>query len=136
MTGQVVLVVAVTFAAVFGVWRWYTDGRVREARPERIPGIAPGDTATLVQFSSMVCAPCVTTRRLLSVVAEDHGIEHVDLDVEEHMDLVHRFGVSRTPTVLVLDGDGRVRHRISGVPRRAELEAALDGLCQTHREAG
>lgn len=136
MTGQVILVVAATLAAVFGVWRWYADGRVRDARPEQVSDIAVGDTATLVQFSSRVCSPCVSTRRVLDALAEEHGIEHVDLDVEERADLVERFGIRRTPTVLVLDGGGRVRHRIVGVPRRAELEVVLAGFLQAQREVG
>ena len=48
------------------------------------------------------------------------------------MDLVERYGITRTPTVLVLDAEGRVRHRIVGVPRRSDLEHALHG--QVHIE--
>lgn len=130
--GQIVLVLVVSLAAVFGVWRWYTEGRVRAGSGEQLPNLATGQTATLVQFSSKVCSPCNAARRLLTDLAGRDGVEHVDLDVEENMELVERYGITRTPTVLVLDAEGRVRHRIVGVPRRSDLEHALHG--QVHIE--
>lgn len=116
----------VTLAVVgFGLWRRLTDGHVRQAMPAEIPGIPLGRTATFVQFSSPVCAPCTTTRRLLQDLARIDGVQYVDLDVRENLDLVRKFEVSRTPTTLVLDPQGQVRHRILGVPRRAELDALI-----------
>ena len=67
-----------------------------------------GDRATLVQFSSAFCAPCRATRVVLDEVAGMvDGVAHVEVDAEAHLDLVRRLDVRRTPTVLVLDADGR-----------------------------
>ena len=52
---------------------------------------------------------------------------HVEVDAEEHLDLVRRLGVLRTPTTLVLDAAGREVTRASGAPRPAQVLAALDG---------
>ncbi len=92
---------------------------------QRLPGDR-GERATLVQFSSAFCAPCRTTRRLLAdVVTKVPGVALVEVDAEAHLDLVRELGVERTPTVLVLDADGRERRRIDHAPHRAEVYAAL-----------
>ncbi len=53
------------------------------------------------------------------------GVTHVEIDAEARLDLVRRLGVERTPTVLVLDADGRVVRRAVGQPRKADVIAAL-----------
>ncbi|WP_370671592.1 TlpA family protein disulfide reductase [Actinomadura chibensis] len=89
-------------------------------------GAELGEKATLLQFSSAFCAPCRATRRVLGEVAEMvDGVAHVELDAESHLDLVRRLNVIRTPTVLVLDGAGRVVRRAAGAPRKPEVIAAL-----------
>ncbi|MBV2352863.1 thioredoxin family protein [Streptomyces sp. J2-1] len=89
-------------------------------------GTALGERATLVQFSTAFCAPCRATRRVLAdVAALVPGVAHVEIDAEAHLDLVRRTEVARTPTVLVLDAEGRVVRRAAGQPRRADVIAAL-----------
>ncbi|MEU6281579.1 thioredoxin family protein [Streptomyces sp. NPDC047028] len=89
-------------------------------------GAALGERATLVQFSSAFCAPCRATRRVLGeVAAMVPGVAHVEIDAEAHLDLVRRVRVVKTPTVLVLDADGRVVRRAAGQPRTADVIAAL-----------
>lgn len=89
-------------------------------------GAAPGERATLVQFSSTFCAPCRATRRVLErVVATADGVAHVELDVADHTDLAERLDITVTPTVLVLDGDGAVVRRAQGVPTLAQVRAVL-----------
>ncbi|MEO3762437.1 thioredoxin family protein [Streptomyces sp. B8F3] len=88
------------------------------------PGL--GERATLVQFSSAFCRPCAATRRILADVAGMvAGVVYVDVDAESHLGLVRRLEVERTPTVLVLDADGRVVRRAAGLPRKADVIAAL-----------
>ncbi|MEU8888572.1 thioredoxin family protein [Streptomyces sp. NPDC048442] len=89
-------------------------------------GVEPGERATLVQFSSAFCQPCRATRRTLSeVAAMVDGVTHVEIDAEDHLPLVRELGVRQTPTVLVLDADGRIVRRATGQPRRADVIAAL-----------
>jgi hypothetical protein len=81
-----------------------------------------GARATFVQFSSATCATCPQVRRVLTeLIATQPGVVHVDLQSEDHMDLVRRFSVFRTPTVLLLDPAGAVYSRTSGplTPNRA-----------------
>lgn len=89
-------------------------------------GEEPGERATLVQFSSAFCAPCRATRRVLGEVAGMvPGVTHVEIDAESNLELVRELGILRTPTVLVLDADGRVVRRAAGRPRTADVVAAL-----------
>ncbi|MEU9834957.1 thioredoxin family protein [Streptosporangium sp. NPDC048047] len=85
-----------------------------------------GERATLVQFSSAFCQPCRATRRILAEVAGMvPGVAHVEIDAEARLDLVRTLNILRTPTVLVLDGSGRVVRRASGQPRKADVIGAL-----------
>jgi thiol-disulfide isomerase/thioredoxin len=82
--------------------------------------------ATLLQFSSAFCAPCRAVRRVSSEVAALlPGVRHVEVDAESHLDAVRALGIWRTPTLLVLDGDGRVAKRATGVPAKPQLIAVL-----------
>jgi thiol-disulfide isomerase/thioredoxin len=136
MTGVYVAVAALVVAVGLGlVWR--SRNGVMRPRPERSDaktqrlgeselGTDLGERATLVQFSSAFCAPCRATRRLLTEVAGMvEGVEHVELDAESHLDLVRRLGVLRTPTVFVLNANGEVVRRGSGLPRKADIIAAV-----------
>ncbi|GAA1086029.1 TlpA family protein disulfide reductase [Nocardiopsis composta] len=85
-----------------------------------------GERATLVQFSSAFCRPCAATRRVLAEVAGMvPGVAALDVDAESHLELVRRLDIESTPTVLVLDAGGRERVRAAGLPRRADVIAAL-----------
>ena len=96
-----------------------------------------GDDATLLQFSTEFCAKCPGTSTLLRQLADARtGVRHVDVDLTHRADLARRFNVLQTPTTLVLDGAGRVRARVGGVPNRAALNAELDALARAPRAAG
>ncbi len=93
-------------------------------------GAVLGSRATFVQLSSEVCTPCRRTHAVLAaIVAERHDVSHVDLDVASHLDLVRRFDVMRTPTILLLDGRGAVVGRMSGATDRRQALDALDAGC-------
>jgi thiol-disulfide isomerase/thioredoxin len=150
--GAIVLVVAAVLAVGFGTWRLFTDGRFRGThvirhaadQPEGTPpGEAPaprpdpllsgtewatqlGERATLVQFSTVFCAPCRVARRTLGeVAAVVPGVVHLEIDAEHHLDLVRRLGIMRTPTTIVLDGHGHEVQRAAGAPSKEQVIAAL-----------
>jgi thiol-disulfide isomerase/thioredoxin len=88
-------------------------------------GVQPAPT-TLLQFSSAFCAPCRALRRVSSEVAALlPGVQHVEVDAESHLDAVRALDIWRTPTLLVLDADGRVVKRATGVPGKPQLIAVL-----------
>lgn len=94
-----------------------------------IPDAELGERATLLQFSSAFCAPCRVTRQVLSDVAGlVPGVVHLEVDAEQHLDLVRRLDVRRTPTTLVLDARGAEATRAAGAPRREVVLSTLDGI--------
>jgi thiol-disulfide isomerase/thioredoxin len=96
-----------------------------------------GGRATLLQFSTAFCAPCRATRRVLAEVAGMvPGVTHVEIDAEAHLAQVRALGIDATPTTLVLDADRRVVRRAAGVPRKADVIAALGEAIRERHEEG
>ncbi|WP_254076553.1 thioredoxin family protein [Streptomyces pacificus] len=115
----------------------HEGGEQREARRLGAAelGAGLGERATLVQFSSAFCQPCRATRRTLAEVAGMvDGVAHVEIDAEGSLGLVRELDVLRTPTVLVLDSCGRIVRRASGLPRRADVIAALGAAVRSGEE--
>jgi thiol-disulfide isomerase/thioredoxin len=133
MTGLAVCVVVLALASAYGVLNRRRSGRVRVRGRDggKRLGAAElgedlGERATLVQFSSAFCAPCRATRRVLGEVSEVvPGVRHVEIDAESRLGLVRELEILKTPTVLVLDADGRIVRRATGQPRKADVIAAL-----------
>jgi thiol-disulfide isomerase/thioredoxin len=89
-------------------------------------GRSLGTRATLVQFSTAFCAACRPTRQILAQVADMvDGVIHVEIDATERLDLVRRLRINSSPTVLVLGPDGAIVKRAVGLPRKADVIAAL-----------
>jgi len=138
--GAWVVLAALVVALGLGAFRLVRDGRFRERRAapraERSSVLAGtewadalGERATLLQFSSAFCAPCRATRVVLAdVAATTEGITHIEVDAEQHLDVVRRLGILRTPTTLVLDADGVEVGRASGAARKEQVLAALAPL--------
>lgn len=103
------------------------SARGRQVDAELLAALGVGPArATLLQFSSAFCAPCRALRRVSSEVAELlPGVQHVEVDAESHLDAVRALGIWRTPTLLVLDADGRIAKRATGVPAKPQLIAVL-----------
>jgi thiol-disulfide isomerase/thioredoxin len=142
--GLIALVVALAAASGLGVVMRRRAGQFRAsqlrasgvANPAASPGPEVlteddlggplGRQATLVQFSTAFCAPCRPTRQLLAQVADMvDGVSHVEVDAAARLDLVRRLRISSTPTVLVLDRQGAIVKRATGLPRKADVIAAL-----------
>jgi hypothetical protein len=131
--GILVAVVTLVVASVAGFAVRRRDGRFQPAvrTNTRTPtehdllaslGVTPGPDVTLLQFSTVFCGPCRTTRALCADVARTvPGVRHLEVDAESHLDAVRALDIWRTPTVLVLDRDGTIVARAAGAPSRAQL---------------
>lgn len=137
--GLITLVVVLAVASAAGFAMRHRQGRFRHAPEPAAPsgsalsaadlGAPLGARATLVQFSTEVCAYCGPTRELLTKVAgERDGVAFVEIDAAQRMDLTRRLHVLATPTVLVLDALGGIASRASGPLRRAELLTAVGSV--------
>lgn len=127
----------VVLAIVAGFALRSFDGRRRaggdlRVRPDDLdaPLAAP---ATLVQFSTELCARCPQVRRLLGEIAQHHvGVDHVEVDLTNRNDLATRYRVLQTPTTFLVDSSGAVLSRWSGVPDRRAISAALTAVPNLH----
>ncbi|QKJ19814.1 TlpA family protein disulfide reductase [Microbacterium hominis] len=97
--------------------------------PHRLGADSLGRTATLLQFSTELCAKCPGVHRMLSSVADAHdGVRHLDIDVTHRPDIAKHFHVLQTPTTLLLDRNGAVQTRFGGAPNRDVLELEVTRL--------
>ncbi len=151
-SGLIVLTATLAVAIVLGLaLRWRAGrfragparraaagaGRERSILTEADLGSRLGEQATLVQFSTPFCAPCRPTRQILAQVARmAEGVAHVEIDAAERLDLARRLHVTSTPTILVLGPDGSVVRRAVGVPRHADVMAALGTLTTSAGHGG
>lgn len=135
-----VLLAATVGAGVFLQWR---QGRPQRAiphevvQPLRLGAEALGEKATLLQFSTELCARCPGVHRTLAQVADEHeGVVHLDVDLTHRPDIAKHFHVLQTPTTLILDSDGVVQTRFGGPVRRdvvaLEVARVVVGKEPTH----
>ena len=132
MTELAVLLGTLAVAAVLGLtWR-ARQGRVRRSGsptrvlPTPVRARLNGSAVMLLMLSAPVCAQCPQARLVLGeLAAATDGLGHAELDLTEHPELATELGVRSTPTVLALDAAGRELFRVVGVPRRADLLAAV-----------
>lgn len=104
--------------------------------PQRLGADALGERATLLQFSTELCARCPGVHRTLAAIAESHeGVRHLDVDVTNRPDIAKHFHVLQTPTTLVLDRDGAIQTRFGGAPTREVIELELTRLAGVRTNA-
>jgi thiol-disulfide isomerase/thioredoxin len=135
VVGAVVLVAVLIVATVVGLVLQRRSGRIRRTEPAAaqppgwdVAGVAPepDDRVLLLQLSSPICGPCARTREQLGALASEHpDIRHVEVDIAERPEVARALRVMRTPTTVAFDRAGTELLRVGGVPRRAELVAAL-----------
>jgi hypothetical protein len=129
-TGLAAVALALVAVVAIGLLRLARDGRLRPA-PERSfdltsLGFVPGQPATLLHFSTPTCAPCRTVHRVCDeAAAQLDGVVALEVDAGAHLDAVRALGVWRAPTLLVVDGAGRIVLRTVGVPTLDDVLAAV-----------
>lgn len=132
---------ALVCATLFGLLWQRRQGRIRSGTggggagsnpaapglPEPVlRQVDPAAAVTLLQLNTPVCARCPRARAVLGdVAASTAGVRHAELDLVRYPELAGQLGVRSTPTTLVLSGTGHELFRVTGVPRRADLLAAL-----------
>ncbi|MFZ1362986.1 MAG: thioredoxin family protein [Candidatus Nanopelagicales bacterium] len=121
-----------------GAWLKRNNGKFKESEAteqgdelvltEAELGQPLGSSLTVVQFSSTFCQPCISTKRVIAFVLDKvtvPGIESVEINAEENLDLTRDLSIMRTPTVLLVNPDGKVVSRASGELRPQQFVGAL-----------
>lgn len=84
---------------------------------------------TIVHFTAVWCGPCAAVRRVITQVRADlPQVTHVEIDMDTDPAAARRLSVLSLPTTFIFDADGRQRYRSAGVPKVADLRAALEPL--------
>ena len=134
----VVVLALLGVAAAMGAWWRARQGHLRVVDAPTAPRVEPSELTALgfdveatgttaLLLSSPTCSTCVSVRRLLDDLAVTRrDLQWTDVDVTGRPELAERFGVLRLPTVLLLEPDGHLVARASGIPPRDELVAHLD----------
>ncbi len=125
------LLAALAVAAALWSLRQRGSGRVRavDAGTTLPSAWTPRDGAdlTLVQISSRYCSSCARSARVwTAAVADRPGVGFVEVDAEDHLDVVRGLGVLTTPTTLIVDAAGALAGRVSGAPSPRQAAEALD----------
>ena len=132
LIGLAVLLAVTVGVGIFLQWQQSRPRRHiphEVVEPARLGAEALGENATLLQFSTELCARCPGVHRTLAAVAEKHeGVRHLDVDLTHRPDIAKHFHVLQTPTTLILDRDGAVQTRFGGAPNREVLELELARL--------
>lgn len=129
--------------------------RAGEGRGDRVQLSALHGRVVLLDFWAHWCQPCRDSVPVLNAIRERLGPDAVSffgVNIEEDVaprriiaeherfgyafptfhdqdnSLQTAYGVSRLPTLIVIDKEGVVRHRSSGVPDGEDLEDLLRGL--------
>lgn len=138
MSSSVVVVIVVTIAAlgvayIVGKLITLRSGMLRDAA--KAADVDTSDLGlsttgpTLLHFSADWCGPCAAVRRVVDEVCEQlPAVAHVEIDMDANPEAARRLSVLSLPTTIVFGADGRPRHRVTGVPRAADLRSALEPL--------
>ena len=136
LAGALIVLAALLAATVaLGLLLNWRQSRARRnvahevVEPHRLGADSLGGVATLLQFSTEMCARCPGVHRTLSSIADAHpGVRHLDIDLTQRPDIAKHFRVLQTPTTLILDRHGVIQTRFGGAPGRDVLELELNRL--------
>ena len=133
ITAGAAIAAALGLAAAAGVLHNRRSGVLRDiADPAELDtaGLGLSTTApTIVHFTAEWCGPCTAVRRVIDqVCAELPEVAHVEIDMDAAPAAARKLSVLSLPTTFIFDAAGRQRYRSAGVPKAADLKAALEPL--------
>ncbi|MDP8960852.1 MAG: thioredoxin family protein [Actinomycetota bacterium] len=103
------------------------DGRFAEEQLAAVGLDGRAGEVRALLLGSPTCAPCRTVRRVLAEVSEARPhFRWVTVDAGDYLDIARDHHVLRVPTLFVIDHDGWILARTSGVPAERDLLKVVD----------
>lgn len=103
------------------------DGRFAAEQLAAVGLDGPAGEVQALLLASPTCGPCRTVRRVLAEVSQARPrFRWVSVDAGDYLDIARDHHVLRVPTLFVLDGDGWILARTSGVPAARDLLRVVD----------
>lgn len=132
-TAGAAIAAAVGLAGVAGVLHRRRAGTIRDTgHREGLDTTRLGLSQTgptIVHFTAVWCGPCAAVRRVVDQVCDQlPQVTHVEIDMDADPTSARALSVLSLPTTFIFDAEGRQRYRTAGVPKAADLRAALDPL--------
>lgn len=81
----------------------------------------------VIKFSASWCHPCKTYEPIFDKVQDkmkNENLEFIKCDVDQEDTMVERYGIRNVPTT-VIESDGKVVKRVSGIIKEEELESLI-----------
>jgi thiol-disulfide isomerase/thioredoxin len=133
VTAGAAIAAAMGLAGVVGVLHNRRAGTVRDTEhPEGLDTARLGLSETgptIVHFTAVWCGPCAAVRRVVDqVCGQLPQVAHVEIDMDADPSSARALSVLSLPTTFIFDAGGKQRYRTAGVPKAADLRAALDPL--------
>lgn len=76
-------------------------------------------------FSAPWCGPCKVFKPVLQQVTSELGISINDINVDYDAMYTEKYNVTSIPTLIILDNQGNVTYRNTGVISKALLETTF-----------
>lgn len=128
MENLFVLGIVGILASMFGIWHRSNQGAIKSAKIHQNFSSdysqfgQIGKRATLVQFSTQFCSICPASKEILTEISNSHtGVEFIEIDAEENLNLTKKLSILSTPTVLILDELGEEVARFAGRPNKIKI---------------
>ena len=80
---------------------------------------------TVLYFSAPWCGPCKTFKPIVQEVSSELGISVNDINVDYDATFAQKYDVTSIPTFIILDGQGNVAYRKTGVLSKDQVRNAL-----------
>ena len=81
----------------------------------------------VIKFSASWCHPCKTYEPIFDKVQDkmkNENLEFIKCDVDQEDTMVEKYGIRNVPTT-VIESDGKVVKRVSGIIKEEELESLI-----------
>lgn len=79
----------------------------------------------VLYFTAPWCAPCKMFKPIVETVSGESGVNINYINVDYDASHAERYSVTSVPTLIILDGQGQVAYRNSGVMSKDQLSRVL-----------